>query len=194
MESDINSLTLLLDNRDISGHSRDMSHRLGHGTSGGTRRGITPVGGNAGCPARAEGLSHPSDCKFCSSCGVEKPRSNYFPSKATTDGLHTSCMPCGKAAWKALLPSGIATGVGDQFAKAVKRRRSDDRDSGDFGMTGFVYPIFQPSSATPLAEAFRHHRCRTSEPWRERVGCSLIALAAHGRAQLPTPGLFNCNK
>lgn len=39
--------------------------------------------------------------KACACCGEHKFTSGFFPSKATADGLHTSCIPCAKAAWKA---------------------------------------------------------------------------------------------
>lgn len=112
MSNKIKQLNAPWDTSDSLGQARDMSEGVGHGTSVGHSGGITPVGGNPGCPAVC-----PSACpsaptlvpmtvaiaqtKRCADCGADKVCSGFFPSKATSDGLHTSCIPCAKATWRA---------------------------------------------------------------------------------------------
>lgn len=38
--------------------------------------------------------------KRCAVCDQERSLHLFFPSKATTDGLHTSCKTCSKASWR----------------------------------------------------------------------------------------------
>lgn len=42
----------------------------------------------------------PVSTKLCATCEHEEPVSSFFPSKATVDGLHTSCKTCSKASWR----------------------------------------------------------------------------------------------
>lgn len=39
--------------------------------------------------------------KVCGGCRQSKAPTAFFPSKATSDGLHDHCIPCAKAIWKA---------------------------------------------------------------------------------------------
>jgi hypothetical protein len=129
MLNEFNGLTNIWDTPDSLGHCRDMSQAVGHGTPVGHAGGFPPVGGNPGCPGVCPGgLSGDwtaRDCqtKRCLGCETEKDRSQFFPSKATEDGLHTSCIPCAKAAWRALTAERDARRASPAAAHAKTRSR-----------------------------------------------------------------------